>query len=84
MNRHSTGLLPAAITLQPGCKTCPPGVDACGENGEFHTFVYAGPNFRQPIAFIRGARGRPGHRFYYCNLIPAEDGHEHLATAHYG
>jgi uncharacterized protein (TIGR00290 family) len=27
----------------------PPGVDRCGENGEFHTFVYAGPNFRLPI-----------------------------------
>jgi uncharacterized protein (TIGR00290 family) len=27
----------------------PPGVDACGENGEFHTFAYAGPMFRQRI-----------------------------------
>jgi uncharacterized protein (TIGR00290 family) len=27
----------------------PPGVDACGENGEFHTFVYAGPGFRRAI-----------------------------------
>ena len=29
----------------------PPDVDACGENGEFHTFVYDGPNFRSPVAF---------------------------------
>src|SRR5690606_10664668 len=29
----------------------PHGVDACGENGEFHTFVYDGPNFRNPVAF---------------------------------
>lgn len=29
----------------------PPGVDACGENGEFHTFVYDGPCFRQPVEF---------------------------------
>lgn len=29
----------------------PPGVDACGENGEFHTFVYGGPNFSHPVAF---------------------------------
>jgi uncharacterized protein (TIGR00290 family) len=29
----------------------PPGVDACGENGEFHTFVYDGPNFHTPVAF---------------------------------
>jgi len=29
----------------------PPGVDPCGENGEFHTFVYDGPLFSNPIAF---------------------------------
>lgn len=28
----------------------PPAVDPCGENGEFHTFVTAGPMFRQPIS----------------------------------
>lgn len=28
----------------------PEGVDACGENGEFHTFVHDGPRFRQPVA----------------------------------
>lgn len=28
----------------------PPGVDACGENGEFHTFCYDGPMFARPIA----------------------------------
>jgi uncharacterized protein (TIGR00290 family) len=28
----------------------PAGVDPCGENGEFHTFVYAGPILREPIA----------------------------------
>jgi uncharacterized protein (TIGR00290 family) len=27
----------------------PPQVDACGEQGEFHTFVYDGPGFTQPI-----------------------------------
>ena len=29
----------------------PEGVDACGENGEFHTFVYDGPNFAQPVSW---------------------------------
>jgi uncharacterized protein (TIGR00290 family) len=29
----------------------PPGVDACGENGEFHTFVYDGPNFSAPVQY---------------------------------
>ena len=28
----------------------PPGVDACGENGEFHTFVYDGPGFSSKVA----------------------------------
>jgi uncharacterized protein (TIGR00290 family) len=31
----------------------PEGVDACGENGEFHTFVYDGPAFSHPVAFKR-------------------------------
>lgn len=33
----------------------PPGVDPCGENGEFHTFVYDGPMFRQPVVIETGA-----------------------------
>ena len=28
----------------------PPGVDPCGENGEFHTFVHAGPVFEAPLS----------------------------------
>ena len=32
----------------------PPGVDPCGERGEFHTFAYAGPMFRHPIAIESG------------------------------
>jgi uncharacterized protein (TIGR00290 family) len=32
----------------------PPEIDACAENGEFHTCVYAGPMFRQPIAIENG------------------------------
>ena len=28
----------------------PDGVDACGENGEFHTFVFDGPRFSRPVA----------------------------------
>ena len=32
----------------------PPGVDPCGEKGEFHTCVYAGPMFTQPLALERG------------------------------
>ena len=32
----------------------PAGVDPCGENGEFHSFVYAGPMFSEPIAIESG------------------------------
>jgi uncharacterized protein (TIGR00290 family) len=32
----------------------PANVDPCGENGEFHTFVFDGPLFSQPIAFDKG------------------------------
>jgi uncharacterized protein (TIGR00290 family) len=32
----------------------PPEVDPCGENGEFHTFVHAGPILRRPIACALG------------------------------
>lgn len=32
----------------------PENVDPCGENGEFHTFVFDGPIFKQPVAFSKG------------------------------
>lgn len=32
----------------------PPGCDPCGENGEFHTFVFDGPIFREPVRFTPG------------------------------
>src|SRR5215472_9614814 len=48
----------------------PPGVDHCGENGEFHSFVYAGPMFRQEIPVITGDRvQRDG--FWFCDVAPA-------------
>ena len=47
----------------------PASVDPCGENGEFHTFVYAGPAFKAPIAFERGERVLREGRFAYCDLV---------------
>jgi uncharacterized protein (TIGR00290 family) len=35
-------------------KDLPAHVDPCGENGEFHTFVFDGPNFSTPISFEKG------------------------------
>lgn len=48
----------------------PATVDPCGENGEFHTFVFDGPIFQQPIEFTKGEIvDRDG--FIFCDLIPA-------------
>jgi uncharacterized protein (TIGR00290 family) len=46
----------------------PATVDPCGERGEFHTCVYAGPIFRRPLALQRGERVRRDDRFEYCDL----------------
>ena len=47
----------------------PVNVDPCGENGEFHTFVYDGPNFAQPVNFLVGETiSRDG--FWFCDLLP--------------
>ncbi|WP_207635162.1 adenine nucleotide alpha hydrolase [Thermaerobacter marianensis] len=48
----------------------PPGVDPCGERGEFHTFVYDGPGFAAPVAFRTGQRVQRGG-FWYLDLVPA-------------
>jgi uncharacterized protein (TIGR00290 family) len=48
----------------------PASVDPCGENGEFHTFVHAGPFFAEPIACKTGeVVERDG--FVFCDLIAA-------------
>ncbi|HMJ03269.1 MAG TPA: ATP-binding protein [Conexibacter sp.] len=48
----------------------PAGVDPCGENGEFHTFVHAGPVFDRPIAVETGeVVTRDG--FVYVDILPA-------------
>jgi len=51
----------------------PPGVDPCGENGEFHTFVYDGPIFGRPISCERGeVVERDG--FVFCDLLQRDSG----------
>ncbi len=49
----------------------PSSVDPCGERGEFHTCVVAGPIFRQPIAVTGGERTRREERFEFYDLVPA-------------
>ncbi len=61
----------------------PQNVDPCGEHGEFHTFCFDGPIFKQPIAFEIGEKvyreyKRPSGDntsakdmgFWFCDLIP--------------
>ena len=46
----------------------PATVDPCGERGEFHTCVYAGPIFHHPLALQVGERVRRDGRFEYCDV----------------
>jgi len=60
----------------------PPNVDPCGENGEYHSFVYDGPIFKEPVKFTIGEivyknykPDRPDDKkwdtgFWFCDLIP--------------
>jgi uncharacterized protein (TIGR00290 family) len=48
----------------------PDNVDPCGENGEFHSFVYDGPVFRERIPYRKGRIVLRDKRFYYCDLMP--------------
>ena len=50
----------------------PPGVDPCGENGEFHSCVVAGPMFKRSIPVTVGETvEREG--FAYADLLPANE-----------
>jgi uncharacterized protein (TIGR00290 family) len=50
----------------------PAGVDPCGENGEFHTFTYAGPMFSEPIPIEAGETvTRDG--FLFADLLPVSE-----------
>jgi diphthamide synthase (EF-2-diphthine--ammonia ligase) len=47
----------------------PPGIDPCGENGEFHTFVYDAPVFSGPIGVQMGeVVERDG--FVFADVLP--------------
>jgi uncharacterized protein (TIGR00290 family) len=67
------------------CDDLPATVDICGENGEFHTFVYDGPIFDHPICFKKGEIvykeystpktadpiivREKNYGFYFCDLV---------------
>jgi uncharacterized protein (TIGR00290 family) len=49
----------------------PAHVDPCGENGEFHTFVFDGPIFKDPVRFRFGEKVCRDS-FWFCDLVPAD------------
>ena len=62
----------------------PANVDPCGENGEFHTFVYAGPIFKEPVSIERGEIVYRVYKhdkhdqhatsgFWYCDLLSSKE-----------
>ncbi len=52
-------------------ESLPVGVDVCGENGEYHTFVYDGPMFREPV---RCKLGEVVFRenLFFCDVVPVD------------
>jgi uncharacterized protein (TIGR00290 family) len=47
----------------------PPGTDPCGENGEFHSFVYESPVLRQPLR-ITGGEVVERDGFVFADVLP--------------
>jgi uncharacterized protein (TIGR00290 family) len=48
----------------------PEGIDPCGEKGEFHSFVYAGPMFDREISVVPGEK-LIRDRFAFADVLPA-------------
>ncbi len=53
-------------------RALPPGVDPCGERGEYHSFVWDGPIFNHPVAVRRGATVERDGR-WYTDLLACDD-----------
>ncbi len=50
----------------------PEHIDPCGENGEFHTFSFAGPIFKNSVDITIGEIVEKG-RFHFCELLDSEN-----------
>jgi uncharacterized protein (TIGR00290 family) len=58
----------------------PADVDPCGENGEFHTFVFDGPIFNRPVLFKKGEISYHTYKTnvevvdcFCCDIVPIKD-----------
>jgi len=58
----------------------PPGVDPCGENGEYHSFVYDGPIFQRAVKFDIGITVCRDNR-HYIDLLAKSSASPALASA---
>jgi len=54
----------------------PTDVDPCGENGEYHSFVYDAPMFREPIPCITG-EVVVRDVFHFCDVMLADESTDH-------
>jgi uncharacterized protein (TIGR00290 family) len=71
VDTHSLGKEFVGRSIDEGfVSDLPPTVDVCGENGEYHSFVYDGPIFGRAIAHERGEIVLRDERFYFCDLVP--------------
>ena len=52
----------------------PPTADPCGERGEYHSFVYAGPIFKKTIHCKVGATTLRASRFNFCDIVATAPG----------
>ena len=69
---HGTGIDPV-FPLPELLADMPASVDPCGENGEFHSFVFDGPMFAQPLDIERGeVVTRDG--FVFADCLPRRPG----------
>lgn len=50
----------------------PPNADPCGENGEYHTFVFDGPIFRMAIE-VRIGKVTERESFVFCDLLAVKE-----------
>ncbi|MEZ6067264.1 MAG: diphthine--ammonia ligase [Planctomycetaceae bacterium] len=57
----------------------PPQVDPCGENGEFHTFVWDGPIFRSPVPVSVGS-AHHDRTLTFRDLLPAASAVQEVLT----
>ncbi|WLR47922.1 hypothetical protein LC065_01095 [Halobacillus litoralis] len=61
--------IPGALYDQKFLHSLSPDIDPCGENGEFHTFVYGGPLFHRPLVIQQGRRFETlGGRFSHVEI----------------